>query len=172
MYSSSLSEKSRRNLLLLARTPSTAEICTSDAAGDSGDFDLLDRKDLRKFLRLGSADTDLPYSLQEDFECWKREPMTFFEGLNMETAGGIEAFLVRQSRNVSLLDNDEPKNRVRLRFLKVFFAEAERLYRNSGNLEEHGMWDYASRGRIYNYLRAHVGIGCFFLLPLVVGDSV
>ncbi|KAG6358169.1 hypothetical protein INS49_014053 [Diaporthe citri] len=174
VYSSSLSEKSRQNLLFLAKiTPKIAETCTSDAARESGHLELLDhRRDLRKFLRLGHADTDLAYSLQRDFECWKKEPMTFFEGLNMETGGGMEAYLTRQTGNACLLDNDEPRNRVRLRFFKVFFTEAERIYHNSGELEEHGRWDWASRGRIYDYLRVNLGTGCLFLLPIAVGDSV
>ncbi|KAH8757904.1 hypothetical protein F5883DRAFT_525462 [Diaporthe sp. PMI_573] len=138
--------------------------------------DLLNRKDLRAFLRLQPADLDLVPSLRRDFERWKQEPMTFFEGLNMDTDvdRDLSGYLSRQNKNAALLRSGDLKSRIRLRFLKVFFNQAESICQNPGfdKLEQRTGRDWASRGRTYNYLRRKLGTGCLFLLPAVVGDTV
>ncbi|KAG8157693.1 hypothetical protein KVR01_012355 [Diaporthe batatas] len=179
MHSSSLSDKSRQNLLLLAERPpgtsDTEEICSPDVARVSEYSELLDRKDLRPFMHLQPADVGLAGNLRRDFERWKKEPMTFFEGLDMDTGVNIDlsGYLSRQIHHANLLKRGGLKDRIRSRFFKVFFIQAESIcHAGFGKLEQRMWRDWASRGRTYNYLRRNLGSGCLFLLPTVVGDTI
>ena len=85
----------------------------------------------------------------------------------MRRDGDPALYLARQCHNASLSKSNLPVDRIRRRFFMVFFFKAKNLPLEHASLDR-----WIAYGQKYSRLASLLGIGCLFLLPAAIPDSV